>query len=263
MGHKKVCKDRNRWKLYKQFTSSSTLTSCFKGVNFEEESGIWFKKFNNILHRSFPKIRVKRQSKSDHIQKYMEKRSILQNEKIKIQDTLQISIQRRAEMVAFFEKEIDYLETLIANLSAEKNAKIIGDQYSNLSDFGNFSLGKMWSLNRKLKYQNNDPTAKYDEKGNLICDKKGLLSLYQNEYYNRLLQKAPEKEYTELQYLKEYLFNIRFEVSKLMKSKDCTSEQLLKVCSSLKNGKSRDPNGLIYELFKNQYSGPDVRSSLY
>ena len=70
----------------------------------------------------------------------------------------------------------------------------------------------MWNLNRKLKCQDNDPTAKFDEKGNLICDRKGLLSLYEKEYFNRLLQKTPKKEFQELQNLKEYLFKLRFEI---------------------------------------------------
>ena len=214
-------KDQNGWKRYKLLTSENTLTNCFKGVNFEEESRIWFKKFNNILHRSFPKVRIAEKNKFDCTQKLMTEKSELQCEIIKILE-LEIPIQEKADLVSSLEKKIDFLDRSIANLCAEKNANLIRTHYSNLSDFGNFSNKKMWSLNRKLKCRSTDPTAKYDEKGNLVCDKKGLLFLYQNEYFNRLQQKPPKNGLLQLQYLKEYLFNIRFEISKNIKSNTWT-----------------------------------------
>ena len=39
-------------------------------------------------------------------------------------------------------------------------------------------------------------------------------------------------------------------------------DQIKKVCKSLKNSKARDECGLIYELFKPPYAGPDDYESL-
>ena len=54
----------------------------------------------------------------------------------------------------------------------------------------------------------------------------------------------------ELKKLKDELCLKRVEAAKLNKSKPWKLEYLLKVLSSLKNGKSRDPHGLINELFQ-------------
>ena len=46
------------------------------------------------------------------------------------------------------------------------------------------------------------------------------------------------------------------------KSEEWEVDQIKKVCKSLKNSKARDECGLIYELFKPPYAGPDVYESL-
>ena len=50
-------KDDAGWRKYKQLTSRTTLTDCFKGGVFEEEARIWFKKFKNIIYRCFSRKR--------------------------------------------------------------------------------------------------------------------------------------------------------------------------------------------------------------
>ena len=52
------------------------------------------------------------------------------------------------------------------------------------------------------------------------------------------------------------------EISSLIKSEYWKTEDVYKVCRSLKNRKSRDEYGLIYELFKPGYCGPDLMNSL-
>ena len=43
---------------------------------------------------------------------------------------------------------------------------------------------------------------------------------------------------------------------------DWKTEKIKKLCKSLKNSKARDECGLVYELFKPPYAGPDVYESL-
>ena len=52
------------------------------------------------------------------------------------------------------------------------------EQYFNLSDFGNFPSLKMW-LNKKrlINNKNGSPTAKFDGKGNLVCNKNGPFNM--------------------------------------------------------------------------------------
>ena len=62
--------------------------------------------------------------------------------------------------------------------------------------------------------------------------------------------------------MKKKLFSLRLSIAKNDKSKDWELSDVLKICSKLKNGKTRDKNGLIYELFKPQYCGLDVHLSI-
>ena len=61
--------------------------------------------------------------------------------------------------------------------------------------------------------------------------------------------------------LKEELFNQRIRIAKTRKSKPWTINQLKQVLKHLKSGKSRDPHGLINELFKPEVSGTDFQAS--
>ena len=65
----------------------------------------------------------------------------------------------------------------------------------------------------------------------------------------------------ELKILKEELCMKRIEVSKQNKSKPWTIDDLIEILSSLKNGKSRDPHGLVNEIFKPGVSGIDFQRS--
>ena len=47
-----------------------------------------------------------------------------------------------------------------------------------------------------------------------------------------------------------------------MKTQDWTINDLKAVCKKLKNGKARDEFGIIFELFKDAFAGPDVLNSL-
>ena len=62
--------------------------------------------------------------------------------------------------------------------------------------------------------------------------------------------------------LKEYIFEKRFQIASLVKSQPWQSEQVIKVCRNLKTGRSRDENGMVYELFKPQIAGQDIFNSL-
>ena len=106
------------------------------------------------------------------------------------------------------------------------------------------------------------PSAKKEKSGNLITTKTGLLALYKSTYMDRLSHKQILPEYEQLKVLKDNLFELRYEISREMKSEDWKVEKIEKICKSLKNNKARDECGLIFELFKPPYSGSDVYESL-
>ena len=61
---------------------------------------------------------------------------------------------------------------------------------------------------------------------------------------------------------KEELFQRRLEISSLVKSEDWKFGKIEKVCKKLKNGKARDQDDYIFELFKPNLAGHDVIESL-
>ena len=252
---------------FRELTSSDTLSRCI-GSDVRGSGKRWIKEFNNILHRSFKKIRVnKRGVKNEHVHQLMRAKTLISQKISEITENLKLhpeSIERNIEILECLQDKVDTLDVEIANISAEKNMKIIKDHYESVTDgAGVFNVPKMWGLKKKLKLQSSDvPSAKKDASGNLVTTKNGLLSLYKSTYMDRLSHKPIRPEYEELKQLKEKLFELRFQISSLTKSEDWDQEKVEKICKSLKNSKARDESGLIYELFKPPYAGNDVYESL-
>ena len=71
-----------------------------------------------------------------------------------------------------------------------------------------------------------------------------------------------KENFEDLQILKEELCRRRLEYAKKQKTDPWTPEQLMKILSTLKNDKSRDPHGLVNELFKPNVIGQDLFKSL-
>ena len=250
-------------KKFKELTSNNTLINCFNGGSIVDESYVWFKKLRNIIKRSFPIIRM---SDSYHEATptflLMSKKA----EYLKVIETLKksnFSKARKINYILIISDTIERINISIAKICSEKNAKLIRDNFSNLSTEGNFNLPKMWSLKRKLRMdQNNAPTAMFDSSENLVTSYQGLINLYQKTYKERLSPKPPRPGYEEICNLKDYLFEKRYELATYQKSPEWTLTELLKVCKNLKNGKARDNYGMIFELFKPHFSGSDLQMSL-
>ena len=117
-------------------------------------------------------------------------------------------------------------------------------------------------MKKKLAPKNtfDPPAAKKDKYGNLVSDKEALEALYLDTYRERLKPNAILEGLEDLKALKEYLFRLRFKYASKVISNPWKMNDLEKVLRALKNGKSRDPHGHIYELYK--YAGKDLKISL-
>ena len=85
--------------------------------------------------------------------------------------------------------------------------------------------------------------------GNLITAPSALKDLYLQTYKSRLEHRKINERYQEIRELKNELWELRFEYLKGKPTKAWTSEDLEKATKTLKNNQSRDPNGMISELF--------------
>ena len=88
-----------------------------------------------------------------------------------------------------------------------------------------------------------------------------MISLYLDTFSHRLRHRPIKSKFENIKKLKEELCTRRLEIAKSRKSQPWKMKQLKKVLKSLKTGKSRDPHGLIRELFKPEVSGIDFQSS--
>ena len=118
---------------------------------------------------------------------------------------------------------------------------------------GSFNQIGMWKVKKKICPRPKDPpTAKKDDLGNLITAPSALKNLYLETYQNRLKHRKINERYQDIRELKNELWELRFEALKSKPSTPWTIEDLEKATKSLKNNQSRDPLGMISEIFKSK-----------
>ena len=143
--------------------------------------------------------------------------------------------------IVILKKKIESIDLLISLLTSERHARIIKENFSDLTEEGIFHLPKMWSLKKRINYHKSDvPTAKRDPSGNLVTNQRALKALYKNEYISRLSRKSGLNELNEYFMLQENLFQIRYELALKSKSTDFQTQEILEVCKNIKNNKARD-----------------------
>ena len=107
--------------------------------------------------------------------------------------------------------------------------------------------------------QGDPPTAKQDKNGALITSPNLLKKLYLDTYSDRLKNRDIKTELQDLYFLKSELWESRLEELRETKSRKWTVEDLEIVLKKLKKNKSRDPHGLINEIFKPGIIGNDLK----
>ena len=105
---------------------------------------------------------------------------------------------------------------------------------------GNMCRLKIWKIKQKLcpKTANSVPVAKKDEHGNLVSSRGQLQDLYVRVYKDRLRHRSIRPEYSQLKDNKEYLFQLRLNLSKTQKTPDWSKSDLLKVMKKLKSSQT-------------------------
>ena len=244
-------------KMFREKTENFTsLTECFKtNENIGKACKNWFKTLKGYFFDCFTKIRSKNNYKSNNpVVKLMKQRS----------DLVQQIKKSDGDKINILKTELDEIDLKLIKIVAEENRKQVYENFEKLSNTdGTTNNHGIWALKRKLFPKNTEPLpiAKRNFNGRLISTKNELICLYMDTYRHRLRKRPIKKEYRYLKVLKEELFSQRIKIAKTRKSKPWTLKQLQQVLKHLKSGKSRDPHGLIYELFKPEVSGIDFQKS--
>ena len=232
-------------------TENNLLRAVDGHGDLEEQVNNWYSELDKIFKRCFKKIRISDKPKDTEILKLMRERTKL-TENIK-KNKNNISLK----------DELEKIEEKIAEVVAEENHEKIMRNFAHLdqSKGGNCSQG-IWDLKAKVfpKAPAPTPAAKLDSNNRLVTDKDGLKKLYQETFTHRLRTRPPKESVRETLEMQQNLLDKRLALTSNNKSEPWTEGDVRSVLKSLKNGKSRDPLGLINEIFK--VDGSDLVMSL-
>ena len=242
--------------------SNADLEQCFDNCSdLNQAANKWLKILNNLIHKSFRKIRIKKQKLSANLEALFTEKESLRSRITKLENRENICDYLN-ELFALEEKYEEVVEK-ISNICALKNNELVdgylGRTYDTLEGYNQI---KTWAMKNRLAPKNtiDPPSAKRDSKGNLVTNRAELESLYLDTYIDRLTPNPIEEEFEEIFELKNMLFEMRIEESKLQITPDWTMKDLEEVLKELKANKARDAHGHVYELFKR--GGQALKSSL-
>ena len=235
------------------------LLECFKKFeNLNDACSKWLKILNDIIRKSFRKIRISKSKLPPELEILFKKKESLK-QKIHEEDA--------ADNIDGVMELEDRLEEVIEEISAiccQRNRDIVKEYVGNKDEFGDdpHNQLKTWRLKKKLapKHAEEAPTAKINSEGELVTEKDKLEELYLKTYIERLKPNETQEDLKDIKELKNLLFGLRLNISGKIISPEWTMADLEKVLKELKNGKARDAHGHIYELFK--YGGRHLKLSL-
>ena len=123
---------------------------------------------------------------------------------------------------------------------------------------------KLWQILKKKypKMSHPVPVGKKDKSGNLITSHSQLKDLYLSTYLHRLRNRPIKNEMNEIKRLKEELLEIRLNLANRNKSVPWNMNDLESVLKTLKQRKSRDPNGWVRDLFSSDIAGKNLKISM-
>ena len=231
--------------------------NCFNSNRtFDQKCSLFLNTLEDTLQTCFKKIRIHKKGKSGGVRGDITELII---EKNKLSLSLSATECKLGRLIT--ENAIITLEEKICQMSANYNAAVVREFTKSIeSESGNFSQLGMWKLKNALcPKQSDPPMAKRDKNGTLITSPQLLKNLFLETYKDRLRPREIKSELEDLFCLKSELWDLRLKELEAVKSKLWTIEDLDRVLKSLKTNKTRDPQGLINELFKPGTLGVDLK----
>jgi hypothetical protein len=161
--------------------------------------------------------------------------------------------------------KISELSKEIADEEAKENRDKIMQNFKNISeDPEQINLQQMWKLSKRMWPKNSVslPTAKRNHMGKIVTGPRDIRNVLAKEYKDRLRTRPIRPDLTDMKKRKSLIFNLKMKLARKKSSPDWTMKDLERALSNLKNNKSRDFEGYINEIFKNDVIGSDLKKSL-
>ena len=242
----KICQ-----KQFKEFaTNTNRFTKCFSSSeSFDIQFKRWHRQFQKSIHANFRKNRHKMDDTSNisNVDFLMnKKKDILKKKKkspIDIEDIelLYNEINKECE-----EMEWKKLNTIIGSLDSPNTNTNIWKQMRK-------------AFPKKVKPL---PTGVKDIENKVITNPEEKKKVIIDHFKHRMRQRPAMKNVEEVLDINKKLFQERLKNARNVKSMPFTLEELGITLKNLKVGKSRDPENLVTEIFKEDAIGDDLKQSL-
>ena len=160
---------------------------------------------------------------------------------------------------------IEGLDEAISKLEAEINYNKIKENFDKYKeDPEKIDLKEVWKTIQKLwpKCGSLLPTAKLNHVGRIVSEPTELKALLSKEYKERLRTRPIRPDLKPMEDKKTKIFDLKMRLAELNNSKIWTMSKLETALKDLKNNKTRDNDGLINEIFKNDSIGTNLKESL-
>ena len=255
--------DKESQNRYYEVTSNGDkFSNIFNGKGtIEKQVNKFYKNLDDIFHQCFKKIRIKTKNSE---KKNDEEREISEKLKLKQEIQAQLKIADCKIAKTFLSQMVIDLEEEIGTKISDKNASKVNEYVAefNLSG-GKFSQTGLWKLKNKLCPKPSDPPmAKKDTLGNLVTEPNQLKELYISHYKHRLRHRKIEADFEDLFKMKNDLWKYRLDILRRRTTEPWKISALDRVLKSLKNNQSRDPMGMISEIFKPGVMGDGMKWSI-
>ena len=242
-------KNKQGQETFKDSTTNTTdFSRCFMSnepVDVQAEK--WIKVLFTHCAKSFPKIRIKPHNiKPSAASKLINQRNNL----VKKEGSESKNVQK--------------LDITISEILAEEG-RSKAYMFKKFCDKENtVKVGEMWKLKKKLwpKKKCALPVAKKNYLGKIVSAPSDLRKLLQKEYKNRLRSRPSHPDMKSHRRLRHQVIQMKLKLASQTQTKPFDMTDLEKVLHDLKLGKSRDPDGLARDIFKEQIIGYDLKYSL-
>ena len=234
-------KNKECQKFFKKETSKNCLANIFEEEkDLDKATEKFMKKLNKMLYKCFKKVKVKKDKVSNKEEGLYNRWKVLKdkedvNSKAEKEDIEEELAEEYFDKIKLASKDIDCIQG--GNVSSE-----------------------IWKLKKQICPRSRDPpTAMMDNDGNLVTDTEAIKDMAVKAYQYRLRNRPIKEGLEDMKESKEKLAERVMEAARNNKTNPWDMIDLEIVLKNLKNNKSRDPNGLVNELFKEEAAGDDLK----
>ena len=234
-------------------TNTARFSQCFKGQeNIEVRFKRWKRRLIKALYTSFQKIRIKEgnDKKLSNMDILMgEKKTILKKKELSREDKDKIDTIDEEISIECEDKEYQKLENILESLE---------------TDSGSTTVTKIWKQMRKSFPSKSKPlpTGIKNIEGKVITNPEEKKRLILDHFRHWMRKRPVKQDIRDIFEDNEKLFKKRVGLAQNVKSDSFSMKELESILKSLMAGKSRDPDYLVCEIFKEGVIGEDLKLSI-